>query len=66
MEGLYGGPRLAESVQGERGGWKLVDKVVSKFFVATDYSPEIKPSTNGERVFEMRTYVADTGKLDAR
>ncbi len=44
---------------------KLVDKVVSKFFVATDYSPEIKPSTNGERVFEMRTYVADTGKLDA-
>jgi hypothetical protein len=44
---------------------KLVTKVESTFLAATDYSPEIKPSTTAEpRVFELRTYTASPGKLD--
>lgn len=42
---------------------KLVDKVESKFFQTTNYSPAIQPSTDGERVFEMRTYTASPGNL---
>lgn len=42
---------------------KLVEKVDSKFFQATDYSPSIQLSTSGNRVFEMRTYTASPGNL---
>lgn len=44
---------------------KLVSKVVSKFFKATDYSPAIKPEAKGNRVFELRTYTTTPGNLDA-
>jgi hypothetical protein len=44
---------------------KLVAKVVSKFFQATDYSPKIAPSAVGNRVFELRTYTTTPGNLDA-
>lgn len=45
---------------------KLVVKVESVFLNATDYSPVLKPSSDGEsRVFELRTYKASPGKLDA-
>ncbi len=45
---------------------KLVAKVEQKFFTATDYSPEIKPSISTDgRVFELRTYTTPEGKLDA-
>jgi hypothetical protein len=45
---------------------KLVTKVEQLFLTATDYSPEIKPSTGaGERVFELRTYTTPPGKLPA-
>ena len=43
---------------------KLVDKVVSKFMTATDYSPVIKPSVGDGSVFELRTYTATPGNLD--
>jgi len=44
---------------------KLVTKVETVFMQATDYSPEIKPSSSGAlRVFELRTYTASEGKLD--
>lgn len=43
---------------------KLVAKVESQFFQATDYSPEIKPDDAGDRVFELRTYVSSPGNLD--
>lgn len=43
---------------------KLVSKVVSKFFHATDYSPAIVPSAEGNRVFELRTYTTTPGNLD--
>jgi hypothetical protein len=44
---------------------KLVSKVVSKFFTATDYSPAMKPDASGDRVFELRTYTTTPGNLDA-
>jgi hypothetical protein len=43
---------------------KLVAKVDIKFLRMTDYSPTLKPSTTGERVFELRTYTATPGKLE--
>ena len=42
---------------------KLVIKVESVLLSANDYSPEIKPSVAGERVFELRTYTASPGNL---
>jgi hypothetical protein len=44
----------------------LVTKAESRFLNATDYSPAITPSTaGGPRVFELRTYTASSGHLDA-
>jgi hypothetical protein len=49
----------------EREG-RLVTNVVSVFLTATDYSPAIQPTTaSPPRVFELRTYTAAPGRLDA-
>jgi hypothetical protein len=50
--------------QTEAGG-PIVAKVESVFLTPTDYSPAIKPLPSGERVFELRTYTASPGNLDA-
>jgi hypothetical protein len=42
----------------------IVSKVESVLLGATDYSPEVKTSATGERVFELRTYTASAGCLD--
>jgi hypothetical protein len=42
----------------------LVSRVESVTMQATDYSPSIKPSQNGERIFELRTYAVSKGNLD--
>ncbi|HVA49541.1 MAG TPA: NIPSNAP family protein [Pirellulales bacterium] len=44
---------------------KLVEKVESRFLRATDYSPAIKPSTDGNRIFELRIYTTTPGNLGA-
>lgn len=45
---------------------RLVEKVDVRFLQATDYSPAIKiPGKGGPRVFELRTYVAAPGRLEA-
>lgn len=43
---------------------KLVAKVETLFLQATDYSPAITPAATGDRVFEMRTYTAEPGRLE--
>lgn len=44
----------------------LVAKVESTFLQATDYSPAIKPGVaSPPRAFELRTYTASAGNLDA-
>ena len=42
---------------------KLVAKVESVYLSATDYSPLAKAEKVGNRVFEMRTYTAEPGRL---
>jgi len=42
----------------------IVSKVESVLLGATDYSPEVKVSAAGERVFELRTYTASVGNLE--
>lgn len=50
--------------ESEKDG-RLVAKVVSVYLDATDYSPPVKPAKgDGDRVFELRTYVTSPGKLD--
>lgn len=44
---------------------KLVAKVESIFMNTVDYSPAIKSSSRGDRVFELRTYKTTPGNLDA-
>lgn len=47
-------------------GGKLVGEIDSVFLKATDYSPEIKAATTEvPRLFELRTYTTNPGKLDA-
>jgi uncharacterized protein YbaA (DUF1428 family) len=49
----------------ERNG-TLVRQVESVFLTATDFSPAVKPEpSNPPRLFELRTYRAAPGKLDA-
>ncbi len=42
---------------------RLVTKVESVLLSATDYSPQVKPTATGDRVFELRTYTASPGNL---
>lgn len=42
---------------------KIVIKVESTFMNATDFSPKIKSSNKGDRVFELRTYFPAAGKV---
>jgi hypothetical protein len=47
-------------------GGPLVARIESLFLQATDYSPAIKPSQGKpDRLFELRTYVAESGRLEA-
>ena len=43
----------------------LIEKIETKFLKAADYSPAIKPSHDGQRVFELRTYTTTPGNLGA-
>jgi hypothetical protein len=59
-------PEWKEVVKASEANGRLVTKVDSVFLTATDYSPLVAPSKAGEpRVFELRTYHASPGKLDA-
>ena len=59
-------PEWKAAQQASEANGKLVTKVDQLFLNATDFSPEIKPSTGGkERVFELRTYTTGPGNLPA-
>ena len=68
------GAKNWESFQADEG-WKAELAAASKdgravagvarfFLSATDYSPAVKPTTVGDRVFELRTYVSTPNNLD--
>src|SRR5204863_1547310 len=48
--------------ESEKNG-KIVQKVESYFLKLTDYSPKPEISSQGGRVFELRTYTTPEGKL---
>lgn len=55
----------AAAKESEKNG-KLVAKAQSVYLTATDYSPAVKPvSHQPPRTFELRTYKASPGKLEA-
>src|SRR5262245_57613588 len=62
---FVGDPDWIKAYQASEKDGKLVTKLEAKFLRATDYSPAIKPSQNGERVFELRTYTASPNNLEA-
>src|SRR5206468_2119429 len=59
-------PEWQEVVKKTEAKGKIVEKVEPVFLSATDYSPPIAPFVSTEpRVFELRTYTASPGNLDA-
>ena len=59
-----GDPEWKTAAKASEANGRLVNKIVSVFLSATDFSPEIKPSVGTPRVFELRTYTATPGNLD--
>jgi len=58
-------PEWKAAAKASEANGKLVNRVESYFMQATDYSPAIKTSKNGPRVFELREYTASEGNLAA-
>lgn len=57
-------PDWKAAAKASEANGKLVAKVESTFMNATDFSPEVKASVAGPRVFELRTYTTTPGNLD--
>jgi hypothetical protein len=65
-KGFFDDPEWKEVVKATEANGKLVTKVDSIYLKAADFSPVIEPSAGGQpRCFELRTYDAAPGKLDA-
>jgi hypothetical protein len=59
-------PEWKTAAKASEANGKIVAKIESIFMTATDYSNAIRPGVGDkERVFEMRTYTTNEGKLDA-
>ncbi|MFM1769265.1 MAG: hypothetical protein RJA22_1794 [Verrucomicrobiota bacterium] len=59
-------PDWKEAFQASEAGGPLVTKVENPLLVATDYSPAIEvDAANPARVFELRLYKCEPGRLDA-
>jgi hypothetical protein len=58
-------PEWKEVVKQTEANGKIVAGLTRQYLTATDYSPPVKAPTGGEHVYELRTYTASPGKLDA-
>jgi hypothetical protein len=58
-------PDWKAAAKASEANGRLVSKIESHFMQATDYSPAIKASKAGPRVFELREYTASAGNLAA-
>jgi hypothetical protein len=56
-------PKWKEVKAKTEANGKIVDKIESVTMAATDYSPAVKVTAQGDRVFELRTYTAAPGRL---
>jgi hypothetical protein len=63
-QSFMGDPEWQAAYKASEQQGKLVKRMESAFFHATDYSPKIGPVSEGGRVFEMRTYTASPGNFD--
>jgi hypothetical protein len=57
-------PEWKEVVKQTEANGKIVAGLTRQYLAATDYSPPVKAPA-GEHVYELRTYTASPGKLDA-
>ena len=57
-------PEWKEVVKQTEANGKIVAKVDRMYLTPTDYSPAVKAPA-GEHVYELRTYTAEPGRLDA-
>src|SRR5262249_17807934 len=64
-EGNLADPDWQKVKKESEANGELVSKIESVLLGPRDYSPEIKPSKSGERIFELRIYTASKGNLDA-
>lgn len=62
---FFADPEWKAAAKASEANGRLVNKVESRFLQATDYSPEIKVTRAGPRVFELREYTASAGNLGA-
>ena len=63
---FFADPEWQAVAKASEANGKLVSKVESVFLAPTDYSPAVTPqSSEPPRVYELRTYQAAPGKLDA-
>jgi hypothetical protein len=59
-------PEWQEVAKTSEKDGRLVSRADSLFLTATDFSPLVKPETSGgPQLYELRTYKASSGKLDA-
>ena len=56
-------PEWKAVVKASEAGGRILAKIESVFLKATDFSPEIKPSADGTRTFELRRYTASANNL---
>ena len=56
-------PEWQKAYKESEVGGKLVNKAETVYLTATDYSPLAKAENVGNRVFELRTYTAEPGRL---
>jgi hypothetical protein len=63
-EAFLADPEWKKVKQATEAQGPIVSKVDSVLMTATDYSPPIKPTTDGDRVFELRTYTATPKNLE--
>lgn len=61
---FLGDPEWQKAQKESEANGRLVSKIEQYFMTATDYSPEIKITNGGDRVFELRWYTASPGNLD--
>jgi hypothetical protein len=57
-------PEWKEVVKQTEANGKIVAGLTRQYLTTTDYSPAVK-APSGEHVYELRTYTASPGKLDA-
>lgn len=60
---FFADPVWQEAKKRTEADGPLVSKVESVLLGATDYSPIVEPEVVGDRVFELRTYLASPGNL---